>query len=94
VVGAVGKSDDAVRLIRQLKPQVALIDMAKEDGLDLVRVIARLSPEVKIVALSTPDDDKDVIAAAEASVSGDVTSDTSLDDLVTTLQRVADNTAD
>jgi len=89
VVGTAGPSDDALRLIRELNPQVALVDMARAHGLKLVRAIATLTPDVKVVALALPDGDSHVIAGAEAGISGYVPREASLEELVTTLQRVA-----
>jgi two-component system nitrate/nitrite response regulator NarL len=89
VAGTASAADEAMRLITAGKVDTALLDMTGDDSLALVRSIAALAPHVKIVALAMPDGDRHVIAGAEAGVAGYVTREASLDELVATVQSVA-----
>jgi DNA-binding NarL/FixJ family response regulator len=71
VVG-IGASGDAVRLARQLRPDITLvdIDLGEEDGLAVIRRLAHLegAPAGKLVLISTHAEDEfvDLIEASPA----------------------------
>jgi two-component system, NarL family, nitrate/nitrite response regulator NarL len=75
--------------LRALKPDVVLIDMAVADGSNAIREIVTGTDGVKVVALAVPESERDVIAYAEAGVSGYVTREESLDDLVAAVESAA-----
>src|SRR5580693_452329 len=54
VVGEAGDGDDAIRLARELKPQVVVMDCAlpKMNGLDATRHILKDSPQTAVLMLS------------------------------------------
>ena len=70
-------------------PAVALVDMASHGSLATIRALALGAPQLKIVALAVRDAEGEVIACAEAGISGLVSRDASLDDLVQTIDSVA-----
>jgi two-component system nitrate/nitrite response regulator NarL len=91
VVGtAVGLADGLSEMTRlDPTPAVALLDIGIGPGLESARHLRDVLPEVRLVALSLDEKDETVVALAEAGVAGFVTSDTSLDGLMTTVECVA-----
>jgi DNA-binding NarL/FixJ family response regulator len=75
--------------LRALKPDVVLVDMAVADGANAIREIVTGADGVKVVALAVSESERDVIAYAEAGVSGYVTREESLDDLVAAVESAA-----
>jgi two-component system, NarL family, nitrate/nitrite response regulator NarL len=89
VVGAAAEPGEALRIVRECGPDVALVDLGAERGLATVRGLRREAPEVRVVTLGVDDGDADVLAWAEAGVSGYVARDASFEDLVETVRGVA-----
>jgi two-component system nitrate/nitrite response regulator NarL len=89
VLGTATSSQEALSRVRDLKPEVILVDVAMNDGFDTVRAIGEATPEAKVVALAVSDTEADVIACAEAGVWGYVPRDGTLDDLEAVVESVA-----
>lgn len=89
VVGLASSHDDAVAIVDAKRPAVAVLDVAGDDGLELVRELRVLAPRMRIVVLAITEVDRDVLAWAEAGISGYVTRDGSLDDLVAAVTAAA-----
>jgi two-component system nitrate/nitrite response regulator NarL len=91
VVGtAVGLADALASMTRlDSRPAVVLLDIGIGPGLVSARHLRDVLPEVRLVALSLDEKDETVVALAEAGVAGFVTSDTSLDGLMATVECVA-----
>ena len=72
VVAEAGDGEEAVRLASDLKPDVALIDVAmpKLDGIEATRQIKALCPAVAVLVLSAYDDDQFVFGLLEAGAAG------------------------
>jgi DNA-binding NarL/FixJ family response regulator len=72
VVAEAGDGEEAVRLASDLKPDVAIIDVAmpKLDGIEATRRIKALCPEVAVLVLSAYDDDQFVFGLLEAGAAG------------------------
>src|SRR5213076_3417307 len=95
VVGEAGTVAEAVPLIRELDPDVVLLDVHLPDG-GGEGVIASVAPErpgVKFLALSVSDAPEDVIAVIRAGARGYVTKAISGDELSDAVRRVADGDA-
>jgi DNA-binding NarL/FixJ family response regulator len=91
VVGEAGSVADAVRLIRDLDPEVVLLDVHLPDG-GGEAVIATVAPErpgVRFLALSVSDAAEDVIAVIRAGARGYVTKTISSGELADAIERVA-----
>jgi DNA-binding NarL/FixJ family response regulator len=91
VVGEAGTVADAVRLIRDLDPDVVLLDVHLPDG-GGEAVIATVAPErpgVRFLALSVSDAAEDVIAVIRAGARGYVTKTISSGELADAIERVA-----
>jgi DNA-binding NarL/FixJ family response regulator len=95
IVGEAGSVGEAVPLIRDLDPDVVLLDVHLPDGGGHA-VIAQVAPErpgVKFLALSVSDAAEDVIDVIRAGARGYVTKTISGDDLTAAIHRVADGDA-
>jgi DNA-binding NarL/FixJ family response regulator len=95
IVGEAGTVADAAPLIRELDPDVVLLDVHLPDG-GGEAVIATVSPErpaVKFLALSVSDAAEDVIAVIRAGARGYVTKTISRDELFDAVRRVSDGDA-
>jgi DNA-binding NarL/FixJ family response regulator len=75
--------------VGEVGPDVVLLDPAAAESIALIRQLAALAVGVKVVALASSEAELDVIAYAEAGVSGFVTPEESLADLVATIVRAA-----
>jgi DNA-binding NarL/FixJ family response regulator len=95
IVGEAGTVAEAAPLIRELDPDVVLLDVHLPDG-GGEGVIAAVSPErpaVKFLALSVSDAAEDVIAVIRAGARGYVTKTISRDELFDAVRRVSDGDA-
>jgi DNA-binding NarL/FixJ family response regulator len=95
IVGEAGTVAEAAPLIRELDPEVVLLDVHLPDG-GGEAVIATVAPErpaVKFLALSVSDAAEDVIAVIRAGARGYVTKTISRDELFDAVRRVADGDA-
>jgi DNA-binding NarL/FixJ family response regulator len=91
VVGEAASVADAVQLIKELDPDVVLLDVHLGDGSG-VAVIVQVAPErpgVKFLALSVSDAPEDVIAVIRAGARGYVTKAISGAELTDAVTRVA-----
>lgn len=89
VAGAADSWAAAADDVRALRPDIVLLDMAAADGPDAIREVVAGTSGVKVVALAVADSEGDVIAYAEAGVSGYVTREETLDDLVAAVESAA-----
>jgi DNA-binding NarL/FixJ family response regulator len=95
IVGEAGTVAEAAPLIRELDPDVVLLDVHLPDG-GGEAVIAGVAPErpaVKFLALSVSDAAEDVIGVIRAGARGYVTKTISRDELSDAIRRVADGDA-
>lgn len=88
VVGTAGEGTDIVARVRAHRADVLLLDWALPGRMEAIRELAG-SSRAKVIALAFPETEPAVIACAEAGVSGYVTHDDSLTDLVATIHSVA-----
>jgi DNA-binding NarL/FixJ family response regulator len=72
VVGEAEDGQQAVELIKNLKPDIAILDirMPKLNGIEVVRQGKSLSPNTKTLMLTAYDDDEYILALMEAGASG------------------------
>ena len=95
VVGEAGTVADAVPLIKQLDPDVVLLDVHLPDGKGdaIINAVAPERPGVKFLALSVSDAAEDVIAVIRAGARGYVTKTIAADELTAAIGRVAQGDA-
>jgi DNA-binding NarL/FixJ family response regulator len=95
VVGEAGTVADAIPLIKELDPDVVLLDVHLPDGngAAIVNAVAPERPGVKFLALSVSDAAEDVIAVIRAGARGYVTKTIAGPELVAAVERVAEGDA-
>lgn len=95
VVGEAGSVAEAVPLIRELDPDVVLLDVHLPDGggQAVIAGVAQERPGVRFLALSVSDAPEDVIAVIRAGARGYVTKTISGAELQEAVHRVADGDA-
>jgi DNA-binding NarL/FixJ family response regulator len=83
IVGEAVNGAEAVRLARELQPDVVLMDllMPVMDGIAATSAIRRELPDVEVVAVTSVLEDAQVIAAVRAGAIGYLLKDTEGDDL-------------
>ena len=72
VVAEAGDGEEAVRLATNLKPDVAIIDIAMPniDGIEATRQIKALCPDTTVLILTAYDDDQFIFSLLEAGAAG------------------------
>lgn len=83
VVGEAADGDEALRLARQLRPDVVLMDllMPVMDGIAATSAIRRELPDVEVIALTSVLEDTSVVGAIRAGAIGYLLKDTEADEL-------------
>ena len=91
IVGEAGTGTEAVRIVRELRPDVVVMDirMPGMDGIEATRMITTNPPAPRVLMLTTFDDDNNVYAALRAGASGFLVKDMALDDILTATRVVA-----
>ncbi len=90
VLGLAPSGDEALKQIKKLRPEVALIDfgMPDKDGIQVTQALRRTVPEVKVVILGMIDLTDEIMSCIEAGAAGYVLKETSLENLVETIRSV------
>ena len=95
VVGEARSVAEAIPLIKELDPDVVLLDVHLEDGSGdaIINAVAPERPGVRFLALSVSDAAEDVIGVIRAGARGYVTKTISAADLAEAVERVASGDA-
>ena len=91
IVGEAATGNEAVRQVRDLTPEVVVMDlnMPGMGGVEATRHIAGISPLTRVVMLTISDEDSDVMDAILAGACGYLLKDSSIQDLVAGIRSAA-----
>jgi DNA-binding NarL/FixJ family response regulator len=91
VVGVAGDGEEAVRLVVDTSPDVALLDlrMPRLDGVGAIEALRTRAPGVPVLVLTTFADDDAILPALRAGALGYLTKDATAEQLVAALGDVA-----
>jgi len=94
VVGEAENGQDAARLARKLRPEIAVLDVGMPllNGIGAAHSIARDTPATRVIALTMHTEDPYVLEALRAGVRGYVLKSQAMSDLVTAIQQVVRGT--
>jgi DNA-binding NarL/FixJ family response regulator len=94
VVGIAGDGDEAVRMAKELWPDVILMDvcMPRQDGVKAIREIRSATTRPKILVLTTFGDDDYVLEALKFGASGYLLKDISMPELIQTIRGLGSGT--
>jgi len=90
VVGEACDGEEAVTLVKELKPDVAIMDvrMPRMSGIEATRKVKAEFPEVAVLALTAHDDDEYVFALLESGANGYLLKTAEIEDLVKAIRAV------
>lgn len=91
VVGEAASGEDALRLARELSPQVVLMDvkMPGIGGLEATRKLLRQDPDIRVVAVTVCDEEPFPSRLLKAGAAGYLTKGAALDEMVRAIRIVA-----
>ena len=90
VVGSAESGSKTLEQIKNLRPDVALVDigMPDKDGLDITRMLHNDLPTVKVIILGMPDLTDEIMGCIEAGATGYILKEASFEYLVESIQSV------
>jgi two-component system nitrate/nitrite response regulator NarL len=88
VIGMAGAASETRVRCHALEPDVLLIDLTIEGGLDVARELAA-SDKMAVIVVGGPETEVELFACAEAGIAGFVSRDDSLGELLAAMQSVA-----
>jgi len=89
-VGEASDGEEAVSMVKELQPNVVLMDlqMPGMGGLEATRKILRLNPDVKILALTVCESDVFPTRLLEEGAAGYITKDSSTEEMIRAIRAV------
>ncbi|HKP15529.1 MAG TPA: response regulator transcription factor [Gemmatimonadaceae bacterium] len=89
ILGGAAITEAGLAFVRTSNPDVVLLEATSARTPAVVRAILSVAPEARVIAFAVGDEERDAILCAEAGVSGYVSQEASIDDVVDTIMRVA-----
>jgi two-component system, NarL family, response regulator LiaR len=91
VAGEASTGVEAVRLVRELAPDVVVMDlnMPGINGVEATRQVVSLAPLTRVIVLTISDQDEDVMDAIVAGACGYLLKDSSIQDLIRGIESAA-----
>lgn len=94
IVGEVASADDAVRLVKEVNPDVVLMDQDMPgDSLQATRLIKQTLPDVEVIVMTDRLDDARALQAIEAGATGYILKDIPVANLTAALRAVCNGRA-
>ncbi|BAJ62465.1 response regulator [Anaerolinea thermophila] len=92
VVGEASDGEEALKVIAQRHPDIALVDvnMPRMDGIALVQALRRQKSALKVLMLTISQEDQDLIGAIRAGANGYILKNTEPEDLRKALLNIAE----
>lgn len=90
VTGEARSGEDAVKIARDIRPDVVLMDvkMPGIGGLEATRKLLRIDPDIKVLVVTVCDDDLFPAKLLQAGAAGYLTKDASMDEMVQAIRAV------
>ncbi len=90
VIGEAGTGQDAIRLIRKLEPDVAVVDigMPELNGIEVTRKMVSAQPQLKVVALTMHADRRFVAGMLHAGAAAYVLKEAAFEELINAIRSV------
>jgi DNA-binding NarL/FixJ family response regulator len=91
VAGEAAAGAEAIRLVREIAPDVVIMDlhMPGISGIEAIKQIASISPLTRVLVLTISDQDEDVLHAILAGACGYLLKDSSVEDLIRGIEAAA-----
>lgn len=91
VIGQAADGQEAVRLAKQFKPQVAVLDLSMPllNGVEASREITRISPTTKTIILTMYKEDQYALEALQAGVAGYILKNKAAKELIEAIRQVS-----
>jgi DNA-binding NarL/FixJ family response regulator len=92
IIAASGDGKNSLPKIRQLKPNVVLLDLGlrSQNSLHIVEIVKKDFPEAKVIVMDLAPVQADILQYVKAGANGFILKDASLNDLLITIRTVAD----
>ena len=92
IIAASGDGKNSLPKIRQLKPNVVLLDLGlrSQNSLHVVEIVKKDFPKAKVIVMDLAPVQADILQYVKAGANGFILKDASLNDLLITIRTVAD----